>query len=140
MNATSVAHKAGAITIIVAPIGAVFEGKIAADLSSMDGTFTQRGNAMPLAVKRIKDVSAIQRPRPQNPVKPYPYREEEVTYLNKGGGDKLAATLTIPPGKGPFPAVLLIAGSGPHDRDESLLGHSPFLVLSPARTSITRGW
>jgi pimeloyl-ACP methyl ester carboxylesterase len=42
----------------------------------------------------------------------------------------LAATLTVPRGKGPFPAVLLIVGSGPHDRDESLMGHKPFLVLS----------
>ena len=38
--------------------------------------------------------------------------------------------MTIPPGKGLFPAVLLIAGSGPHDRDESLLGHKPFFVLA----------
>jgi pimeloyl-ACP methyl ester carboxylesterase len=42
----------------------------------------------------------------------------------------LAATLTVPQGKGPFPAVVLITGSGPQDRDESLLGHKPFLVLS----------
>ncbi len=42
----------------------------------------------------------------------------------------LAATLTIPEGKGPFPAVVLITGSGPQDRDESLMGHKPFLILS----------
>ena len=42
----------------------------------------------------------------------------------------LAATLTLPQGRGPFPGVLLITGSGPQDRDESLLGHKPFLVLS----------
>ena len=42
----------------------------------------------------------------------------------------MAATLTIPQGKGPFPAVVLITGSGPQDRDETLLGHKPFLVLS----------
>ena len=51
--------------------------------------------------------------RPQNPVKPYPYREEEVSYDNKTASITLAATLTIPAGKGPFPAVLLITGSGP---------------------------
>ena len=58
-----------------------------------------------------------------------PYREEDITYTNKAA-NTLAATLTVPPGKGPFPAVLLIVGSGPHDRDESLMGHKPFLVLS----------
>jgi alpha/beta superfamily hydrolase len=68
--------------------------------------------------------------RPQTPVKPYPYREEEVSYSNPAAKIELAATLTIPPGKGPFPAVLLIVGSGPHDRDETLMGHKPFLVLA----------
>src|SRR5260370_39016853 len=42
----------------------------------------------------------------------------------------LAGTLTLPRGDGPFPAVLLITGSGAQDRDESLLGHKPFLVLA----------
>jgi pimeloyl-ACP methyl ester carboxylesterase len=43
---------------------------------------------------------------------------------------RLAATLTLPPGKGPFPAVLLITGSGPQDRDETVAGHKPLLVLA----------
>jgi hypothetical protein len=63
-------------------------------------------------------------------VKPYPYHDEDLTYDNKVQNVTLAATLTIPQGKGPFPAVVLITGSGPQDRDETLLGHKPFLVLS----------
>jgi hypothetical protein len=63
-------------------------------------------------------------------VKPYPYREEEVTYENKPAAVTFAATLTIPEGKGPFPAVFLITGSGPQDRDEAILGHRPFFVLA----------
>src|SRR6202043_1017231 len=43
---------------------------------------------------------------------------------------KLGGPLTVPPGEGPFPAVILITGSGAQDRDETLLGHKPFLVLS----------
>jgi pimeloyl-ACP methyl ester carboxylesterase len=70
------------------------------------------------------------RRRPQNPVKPYPYREEEVLYENKASGLKLGATLTIPAGKGPFPAVVLITGSGTQDRDETIMSHKPFLVLA----------
>jgi pimeloyl-ACP methyl ester carboxylesterase len=54
----------------------------------------------------------------------------EVTYENKPGGAKLAGTLTLPPGFGPFPAVLLITGSGQQDRDEAIMGHRPFLVLA----------
>jgi fermentation-respiration switch protein FrsA (DUF1100 family) len=126
--ATSVTKAASVLTITLKNLGIVYEGKIAADLNSIDGTFTQAGNPLQLALKRIKDQSQLELPRPQNPVKPYPYREEEVTY--KSAGNTLAATLTIPSGKGPFPAVLLVAGSGKHDRDESLLGHRPFLVLS----------
>lgn len=68
--------------------------------------------------------------RPQHPQKPYPYGEEDVTYENKPAGIKIAATLTLPRGKGRFPAVLLITGSGQQDRDETILGHKPFLVLA----------
>jgi pimeloyl-ACP methyl ester carboxylesterase len=69
--------------------------------------------------------------RPQEPHKPYPYREEEVTYDGKQPGVRLAGTLTLPAGKKRhFPAVLLITGSGPQDRNETMLGHRPFLVLA----------
>jgi hypothetical protein len=128
--ASSVTRNAGALTITLKGVGITFDGKISADLSSIDGTLTQMGGSLPLALKPVKDQAAAEPRRPQNPVKPYPYREEEVTYANKAGGNTLAATLTVPPGKGPFPAVLLIVGSGPHDRDESLMGHKPFLVLA----------
>jgi fermentation-respiration switch protein FrsA (DUF1100 family) len=128
--ASSVSRNGSALTITLKGIGITFDGKISADLSSIDGTLTQMGGSLPLALKPVKDQAAAEPRRPQNPVKPHPYREEEVTYANKAGGNTLAATLTVPPGKGPFPAVLLIVGSGPHDRDESLMGHKPFLVLA----------
>ncbi len=128
--ASAVKRDGAMLTIEVKGIGATFAGNISADLNSIDGTFTQMGNDLPLLLKRVKDESVLQRPRPQNPVKPYPYREEEVTYTNQVGGNTLAATITLPSGKGPFPAVLLITGSGPNDRDESLMGHKPFLVLA----------
>jgi fermentation-respiration switch protein FrsA (DUF1100 family) len=128
MPATSTTRNENKLTVTFKGIGGVYEGKIAADFNSIDGTFTQMGNPLQLNLKRIKNQSELERPRPQTPVKPYPYREEDVAF--KSAGNSLGATLTIPPGKGPFPAVLLIAGSGPHDRDESLLGHKPFLVLS----------
>jgi hypothetical protein len=127
---TSVTRDASSLKIEAKNIGAVFEGKIAADLSSIDGKWSQGGGTMPLVLKPAKDQAELELKRPQNPVKPYPYHDEEVTYDNKAQNVTLAATLTIPQGKGPFPAVVLITGSGPQDRDESLLGHKPFLVLS----------
>src|SRR5271165_3678499 len=126
----SVTRDASSLKIEIKSIGGAFEGKIAADLSSIDGTFTQLGSAHPLALKRVKDQSELELKRPQNPVKPYPYRDEDVSYDNKVQNVTMAATLTIPQGKGAFPAVVLITGSGPQDRDESLMGHKPFLVLS----------
>ena len=130
MPTTSVTRDGNHLKIESKNITAIFEGKIATDLASIDGTFTQMGAAHPLTLKRVKDEAEMERKRPQNPTKPYPYREEEVSYENKVENVTLAATLTIPEGKGPFPAVLLITGSGPQDRDESLMGHKPFLILS----------
>lgn len=110
---------------------AVFDGKIAADLKSISDTFAQGPNNVALVLTPVMDGAAqLEHHRPQDPVKPYPYREEEVSYENKVQNVHLAGTLTVPPGKGPFRAVVLITGSGPQDRDEALLGHRPFLVLS----------
>ncbi len=58
------------------------------------------------------------------------YISKDVTFENKKANVTLAGTLTIPDSKGTFPAVLLIPGSGPHDRDEAILGHKIFLVLA----------
>jgi pimeloyl-ACP methyl ester carboxylesterase len=129
MPTTSVTRNDASLKIEAQQIGGVFEGKIAADQSSIEGRWTQRGT-LPLVLKRVKNQSELERKRPQNPFKPYPYREEEVAYDNALQNVRLAATLTIPAGQGPFPCALLITGSGPQDRDESLLGHKPFLVLS----------
>src|SRR5690606_17828723 len=70
--------------------------------------------------------------RPQTPRPPFPYRAEEVVIDTPTEGVRLAGTLTVPEGGGPFPAVLLITGSGAQDRDETVLGHKPFLVLADA--------
>ena len=42
----------------------------------------------------------------------------------------LGATVTLPKGAGPFPAVVLVQGSGPHDRDETIGPHEPFRDLA----------
>lgn len=127
---TSVTRTGSSLKIEAKSLNGAFEGKISADLSSIDGSWTQNGATLPLDLKRTKDEAILEPKRPQVPVKPYPYREEEVSYENKVQNVTLAATFTIPQGTGPFPAVLLITGSGPQDRDESLLGHKPFLILS----------
>lgn len=109
-------------------IGGGFEGTRNADFTKITGIWSQGGSKLPLELLRVE--KAAETRRPQLPKKPYPYREEEVAYRNIAGASALAGTLTIPPGNGPFPAVLMITGSGPQDRDESIFGHKPFLVIA----------
>jgi pimeloyl-ACP methyl ester carboxylesterase len=68
--------------------------------------------------------------RPQTPKPPFPYAEREVLYDNPVAKTKIGGTLTLPVGAGPHPVVLLITGSGSQDRDETLFGHKPFLVIA----------
>jgi pimeloyl-ACP methyl ester carboxylesterase len=68
--------------------------------------------------------------RPQEEVidrGPLPYENKNVTFENPRAHLTLAGTFSVPQGKGPFPAILLIAGAGPMDRDEGI-GHRFFLV------------
>jgi len=109
-------------------IGGVYEGKLNAAGTEFAGEWQQGGNALPLTLARTE--KAIELRRPQEPQKPYPYDEEELTFENKAAGVKLAGTLTRPKTGGPFPAVVLIAGSGPNNRNEDVLGHKVFLVLA----------
>jgi len=127
---TSIRRAGSSLQFEMKVIGSAYEGKINPDLSSFSGTWRQLGKSWPLVFKRVKNPAELERVRPQNPTRPFPYREEEVSYGNPAAKIVLAATLTIPSGNGPFPAVLLIAGSGPQDRDEGLMGHKPFLVLA----------
>ena len=68
--------------------------------------------------------------RPQEPKKPYPYSSEDVEFRNDSAKITLSGTLTLPKGEGNFPAVILITGSGPQDRNEEVFGHKIFLVIS----------
>lgn len=98
------------------------------DGTKLKGDFEQGSEKFPFEMKRVEALSTVN--RPQHPKKPYPYVEEEVTFENAGAKIKLAGTLTLPKGNGPFTAVVMVTGSGPQDRDESLLGHKPFLVIA----------
>lgn len=125
---TAVSLKGATVVIEMPNIGGRYEGQL--DKDTIAGNWSQGGNTFPLTLTRVKDEHALELRRPQEPKRPYPYRDEEVSYENPASGFRLAGTLTIPQGKGPFPAVLLITGSGPQDRDESIMGHKPFLVLA----------
>lgn len=92
------------------------------------GTWNQSGARFDLLLN--KGAKPVMHNRPQEPQPPYPYREEEVTFMNTVENFSLAGTLTLPQGEGPFPAVVLISGSGQQDRNETVFMHKPFLVLA----------
>jgi pimeloyl-ACP methyl ester carboxylesterase len=99
------------------------------------GTFIQLGTVCLLSFISVPAIAFGQQPtdagpRPQNPKPPFPYAQEEVKYPNPGSKLTLAGTFTKPNGDGPFPAVLMITSSGPQDRDETMAGHKPFLVIA----------
>jgi pimeloyl-ACP methyl ester carboxylesterase len=116
------------VTVEVSTIGGRYEGTLNAEGSEMSGKWTQGPASLDLVMKRVKEVPKVM--RPQEPKKPYPYLDEEVTYRNAKAGFTLAGTLTMPRTGSPFPAVILITGSGPEDRDETVFGHRPFLILA----------
>jgi fermentation-respiration switch protein FrsA (DUF1100 family) len=122
----------GELKFEMKPLRASFVGKRTEDGSAFEGTFTQAGQKTPLTLKKVAKIEMPK--RPQNPIGPLPYDVEEVSYANNDANITLAGSLTLPRGAGPFPAVLLITGSGAQDRDESLLGHKPFLVLADSLT------
>jgi pimeloyl-ACP methyl ester carboxylesterase len=125
---SALTETSGSIAMKVASIGGSYEGKLSADGSEFIGEWQQAGQKFPLTFKRVAKAPSLN--RPQDPHKPYPYAEEEVQVKTATDGVTLAGTFTIPPGVGPHPAVVLITGSGPQDRDEALMGHRPFLVLA----------
>jgi hypothetical protein len=61
---------------------------------------------------------------------PRPYTDKEVSFANERAHVKLAGTFSVPNGRGPFPAVLLIAAAGRENRDEVAGGHKVFVVLA----------
>jgi pimeloyl-ACP methyl ester carboxylesterase len=115
-----------AVTIQIPAVEAMFEGEV--DGTTMAGTWYQSGAEVP-AVFELRDAPLILA-RPQEPTPPFPYEATNVRFDN--GDVSLAGTLVVPEGEGPFPAVVLTTGSGSQDRDETIVGHKPFLVLSDA--------
>ena len=97
--------------------------------SAIEGNFTQRGMNFPLNLAKAEKKEQ-QKARPQDPQPPFNYRIEEVSFTNEKEGNTLTGTLTIPEGDGPFPAMVLVSGSGQQNRDGELMNHRPFWVIA----------
>jgi pimeloyl-ACP methyl ester carboxylesterase len=125
---TTTSFENATLKITIANAKIEYEGTLGKD-NSIVGTFKQGGQSFPMNLSK-EIIEKEKLVRPQEPIKPYSYYSEDITFENKKAGIRLAGTLTLPKKEGVFPAVILISGSGPQNRDEELLGHKPFLVLS----------
>lgn len=105
-----------------------YKGKFITDSSLIEGSWTQGKIETPLIFYKANELFRIN--RPQNPFKPYGYKSDMVEIL-RDSNISLAGTLTYPDeSNSKFPAIILINGMGKQDRDETMYGHKPFLVLS----------
>jgi pimeloyl-ACP methyl ester carboxylesterase len=115
-------------------LGLSYEGTMNNDGLEIAGTLKQGPATFPVTFKRTDKAPTLG--RSQDPKPPYPYLEEDVSYKNTVDAVRITGTLTMPRTGGPFPAVLLISGSGSQDRNETTAGHRTFLVLADHLTRL----
>ena len=116
------------VIVDVKVVNGSFEGLINWEISKIIGKWNQGGQSFDLTINKVEKATTLN--RPQEPKEPFPYNSENIFFENKNDKIFLAGTLTFPKEGKNFPAAVLISGSGPQNRDEELLGHKPFLVLS----------
>ncbi|WP_343565095.1 alpha/beta fold hydrolase [Sphingobacterium sp.] len=117
------------IYIDVKAIGLYYTGYLDRDKDVLKGVMKQGSFESPmLLVRSESEQSGLS--RKQDVFPPYDYIEKEVTFQNVKGNATLAGTLTYPKAGGPFPAVILVNGSGQQNRDSEVFGHRPFKVLA----------
>ena len=130
ITAKTTSFKNGKLIVDMSNVGMVYEGLFNSTTNQIEGKVTEGLNSFSLKLTKEKIAIEEIKKRPQEPVKPYPYLEEEVRFQNEEAGVTLVGTLTLPKTGVSHPTVILINGSGPQDRDETIAGHKPFLVLA----------
>ncbi|MFT5088239.1 MAG: pimeloyl-ACP methyl ester carboxylesterase [Planctomycetota bacterium] len=126
--ATEISLEGNTLSLSMPRPNLLYTGQVDLEQNRIDGELRTGGASFDLDLERVDTVPNL--PRPQLPHPPYPYSEEDVFYDNPEAGVRLAGTLTLPAGTGPFPAVFLVTGSGTQDRDETVAYHRPFRLLA----------
>lgn len=126
----SISIRNDSILIDMSNLGIRYKGLLK-DAGHITGVWLQAGRSFPLDLAATDHPTQLKwPPRPQTPRPPFSYISKNVVYRNKDKSVQYGATITMPKGKGPFPALLLITGSGMQNRDEELFGHKPFAVIA----------
>ncbi|WP_153848177.1 alpha/beta hydrolase family protein [Sphingobacterium paramultivorum] len=110
-------------------IGLLYAGFLDRDKDVMKGVMKQGPFESAMILVRSENAQSGLS-RKQDVFPPYSYTEEEVEFKNSAGNALLTGSLTYPKSGGPFPAVVLINGSGQQNRDSEVFGHRPFKVLA----------
>ena len=121
---------ADSLIIDLSNVGMKYSGKLNTNRTSINGKLVEGLNSFSLNLSRNSVLETPKYNRPQEPLKPYSYIEENVNFVNKDANVTLAGTFTRPKNNKKNPVVILISGSGPQDRDETISQHKPFLVLA----------
>ena len=126
---SSVFINANNLTVKSKTMGLNYEGIFISDSMKIKGMWIQNGVSLPLDLLHTDNIINKTVNHPQEPKAPFPYIQEEVTFESVKG-IKLAGTLTYPSTGENYTTVVMVSGSGSQDRNEELLGHKPFLVIS----------
>ncbi len=127
------------LNLTLASVGGSYTGILDASGQAIKGSWKQSGMSLKLDLARSTHGQSVQ-PAPKSTAPSAPtqtqsqtpaaFTTRNVAFDSSAPGVRLAGTLTFPKGPGPFPAVILVTGSGPQNRDEEILGHKPFLVIA----------
>jgi len=120
----------------VTKLNLTYDGLWQARERAWTGTLNfQQAYALSLTRATSADLAPASHRRPQEEAiarGPLPYEQRDVEFENASAHNRLAGTLSMPPGSGPFPAVVLVSGTGHNTRDEDVWGHKVFVVLADA--------
>lgn len=130
IKAINTSVKGDSLIIDLSNVGMKYSGQLNADHTLINGKMVEGLNSFTLNLSRNSVSETPQTNRPQEPLKPYPYIEEIVSFVNKNANITLVGTFTRPKWEKKHPVAILISGSGPQDRDETISQHKPFLVLA----------
>jgi pimeloyl-ACP methyl ester carboxylesterase len=128
ISCDEVLYKNDSVVIRINGLGIEIAGILDSEYKSIKSEFRQRGGVFPVLFNRVDRLPELL--RTQEPKKPYPYIEEDIVFENRKAGITLAGTLTLPDSETNIPAVILVSGTGPQDRNEENAKHKPFWIIA----------